>query len=136
MRQRCLLVLLGCVWAYDASADRARRHWSAVSVSTASKATTNDTRSTRRARHKSRTAQAPTQPIPPLPERKTAKEAAAVGPVPETWTPQEIAAAQARCTQILKKIDAVVVPHPPIKEGKCGAARPHPPAQPRQQAAA
>jgi hypothetical protein len=67
---------------------------------------------------------APTpEPIPPLPERKDAKGAAAVQP-PEVWQPQEIAAAKARCAKLLKEIEAVAVPHPPIKEGQCGAPAP------------
>jgi hypothetical protein len=63
-------------------------------------------------------------PMPPLPERKTAKDAA---PVPQTWSEQEIAEAQARCTQILSKINVVAVHQPPIREGKdgkCGNAAP------------
>jgi hypothetical protein len=60
-----------------------------------------------------------TQPTPPLPEKKDAKAAA----VP-AWKPEEIAAAQARCEAILKDIDAVSEPQPPIREGQCGTPAP------------
>ncbi len=56
--------------------------------------------------------------IPPLPIRKS--EATK----PDVWPAGEIEAAQARCAAILKSIDAVAVPQPPIKEGKCGAPAP------------
>jgi hypothetical protein len=59
-----------------------------------------------------------TLPIPPLPIRKS--EATQ----PDVWSASEIEAAQARCTAILKSIDAVAVPQPPIKEGKCGTPAP------------
>lgn len=57
---------------------------------------------------------------PPLPEKK---DAAAAPPAP-AWKPEEIAAAQARCAAILKDIDAVSEPQPPIREGQCGAPAP------------
>jgi hypothetical protein len=63
------------------------------------------------------------EPIPPLPERKDAKGAAAEQP-PDVWQPPEIEAAKARCTKLLEEIEAVAVPHPPIKEGQCGAPAP------------
>jgi hypothetical protein len=59
------------------------------------------------------------EPLPPLPEKKDAKAA----PAP-AWKPEEIAAAQARCAAILKDIDAVSEPQPPIREGQCGAPAP------------
>ncbi len=54
------------------------------------------------------------------------KGAAAAKPaVPAQWTPEEIALAQARCTAMLKGIDAVAVPETPIREGsECGTAAP------------
>ena len=57
---------------------------------------------------------------PPLPEKK---DAAAAPPAP-AWKPEEIAAAKARCAAILKDIDAVSEPQPPIREGQCGAPAP------------
>ena len=75
------------------------------------------------------------EPIPPLPVRKDrdsarAKADANSAPtknaeiVPDVWKPDEIAAAKSRCTAILKNIDAVVIPQPPIKERECGAPAP------------
>lgn len=58
---------------------------------------------------------------PPLPERKAAAVAA---PPPDIWSPAEIATAQAQCAAALQKIDAVIEPQPPIKEGECGTAAP------------
>ena len=43
---------------------------------------------------------------------------------PLTWSPTEIADAKARCAVILKKINAVAIPEPSIKEGACGAPAP------------
>jgi hypothetical protein len=60
--------------------------------------------------------------IPPLPERKPTKGAAA--PEPDVWPEETIAQELARCTKLLKNIDAVLVHQPPIKQGKCGAAAP------------
>ena len=82
-----------------------------------------------RARSTKSTRQPPaqaTEAIPPLPERKDGKNASAKGaePAPDVWQPQEIAAAQARCAAILKEIDAVVIPQPPLKQGQCGAPAP------------
>ena len=53
--------------------------------------------------------------------RCPAKDAA---PTPAAWKPEEIAAAQAGCTAILKDLDAVSTSVPPIREGQCGAAAP------------
>ena len=51
--------------------------------------------------------------------------AGAKPPAPLQWSPQEIALAQARCTALLKGLDAVAVPETPIREGtQCGAAAP------------
>jgi len=61
------------------------------------------------------------QPLPPLPEKKDAKTTPAQAPA---WKPEEIAAAQARCAAVLKDIDAVSEPQPPIREGQCGAPAP------------
>jgi len=55
-----------------------------------------------------------------LPEAK----AEALPPPPETFTPQEIAAAKAHCAAVLKGLDVVVVEETPIKSGSCGAPAP------------
>lgn len=64
------------------------------------------------------------QPIPPLPERKNAKGANPAEAPPDIWQPREIEAAKGHCAAVLKEIDAVVEPQPPIKEGQCGAPAP------------
>jgi hypothetical protein len=70
------------------------------------------------------------QAVPPVPDKKevTKDDKSAAGkdspPAPPAWKPEEIAAAQARCTAILKDIDAVSVPQPPLREGQCGAPAP------------
>ena len=43
---------------------------------------------------------------------------------PPSWTSAEIADAQSRCTAILKRIKAVAITKPPIREGLCGAPAP------------
>ncbi|HJZ44981.1 MAG TPA: extensin family protein, partial [Hyphomicrobiaceae bacterium] len=51
--------------------------------------------------------------------------AGAKPPAPLQWTPEDIALAQARCTALLKGLEAVAVPETPIREGtECGAAAP------------
>ncbi len=62
----------------------------------------------------------PSEVIPPLPERKSAQHA----PVPDVWQPAEIEAAKARCTTLLKEIEAVAIAQPPLKEGRCGTPAP------------
>jgi hypothetical protein len=65
------------------------------------------------------------QQIPPIPEKKHDKGLAGKGAEPApAWKPEEIAAAQSRCTAILTDIDAVSVAQPPIREGPCGAPAP------------
>lgn len=51
-------------------------------------------------------------------------EAEAKGKPEPGWPEQEIELARARCTQILKSIDAVAVPEAPIRQGECGAPAP------------
>lgn len=75
------------------------------------------------ANSRGRTAQAE-EPIPPLPVRKTSKGKPTEAPPPDVWQPSEIAAAKARCAELLSGIDAVVEPQPPIKEGQCGTPAP------------
>ncbi len=60
-------------------------------------------------------APATTVPSPP------AAAAATVPPVPKEWSPEEIALASARCTAVLKDIDAVTTPEPAFRQGDCGA---------------
>jgi hypothetical protein len=113
-------VLWSCEWA--ATAQPASGGWSAVADRAAFEGHTVAAGRISRKRSERRAEARPPQPVPPLPERKPAKDARAEAP--EVWQPQEIAAAQARCAKLLKKIDAVVEPQPPIREGKCGAAAP------------
>lgn len=40
------------------------------------------------------------------------------------WTDEQVAAAKAHCTEVLARINAVSIPHEPIKEGACGAPAP------------
>lgn len=64
-------------------------------------------------------------PSPPPVWPKTLEDAKApAAPPPPAWTEQEIAAAKAECTDILKRIDAVAIPEAPIREGICGAPAP------------
>ncbi|MEQ1653705.1 MAG: extensin family protein [Hyphomicrobium sp.] len=57
-----------------------------------------------------------------VPEAKA--EADAQTKPPETWAPQVIADAKARCAVILKRINAIAIPEAPIKEGACGTPAP------------
>ncbi len=56
-------------------------------------------------------------------DEANAEEEAKTKP-PETWSATEIADAKARCTAILKRIKAIAIPQPPIREGGCGAPAP------------
>lgn len=53
-------------------------------------------------------------------------DAAATKPPPEStaWPTTEIELAKARCTQLLKTVDAVTEPEAPFREGDCGAPAP------------
>jgi len=44
--------------------------------------------------------------------------------IPTEWPAVDVELAKARCTQLLKGIDAVVVPEPPFRKGDCGAMAP------------
>ncbi len=57
-----------------------------------------------------------------IPEARA--EAEARGKPLETWPVQEVELARARCTQLLKSVDAVTIPEPPVREGECGAPAP------------
>ncbi len=123
-----LAVLLGPIGAFQAAAAE-KSPWAAIFVPAICALASNDTRrraGKRRSETPAKLAEA--QPIPPLPERKDPKAAQAAkkgaAAVPEVWSDTEIAAAKAHCAQVLQKLDAVYVEHPPIKEGKCGSAAP------------
>jgi len=130
---RCALavaVMLCTLWwgqeAALAGSQSARSPWAPVSVLLAKGARIlGSGRTTAGKAQSRREAQAP-DVVPPLPVRKdqARKRSDAEEPAPDGWQPAEIAAAQVRCDALLKGLDAVVVPHPPIKEGKCGAAAP------------
>ncbi len=57
-----------------------------------------------------------------LPDAKAAADAATKPP--ETWSAGEITNAKARCTAILKRIQAVAIAEAPIKQGVCGTPAP------------
>lgn len=57
-----------------------------------------------------------------IPEARAEAEAATQPR--ETWPAQEVELARARCTQLLKTVDAVTLPEPPVREGDCGAPAP------------
>lgn len=119
-----LAALLSPLGAFQAAAEETSP-WEAIFVPGMSALAGNETRQRPARRHtdgKDRLAQS--QPIPPLPERKDLKAAEAAAPVPEVWSPAEIATAQAHCAKVLRRLDAVYVAHPPIKEGRCGAPAP------------
>ncbi len=42
----------------------------------------------------------------------------------EVWSEADVNVARARCTQLLKQIDAVYVPEPSVRDGECGTAAP------------
>ncbi|MDX2308229.1 MAG: extensin family protein [Hyphomicrobium sp.] len=51
-----------------------------------------------------------------------AKDAAE--PVPTVWPDADIAAAKARCAELLKSVHAVTLPETPFRQGDCGSAAP------------
>jgi hypothetical protein len=58
-------------------------------------------------------------------DKSKAAPAAAKKPSEVTeWPAQEIELAKARCTQLLKGLDAVTVPEAPFRKGECGAPAP------------
>jgi len=123
-----LALVFGVICSYQQAAvaqtASKRAPWSVISILAANGARAlGITRTSRKSKNKG--ARRP-EPIPPLPERKNAngKSDAVLKPAPDVWQPGEIKAAQARCSKLLKGIDAVAVPQPPFKEGKCGAAAP------------
>ena len=66
------------------------------------------------------------KPPPSFPKTVDEAKAEAEGAKkpPPAWTEQEIAEAKARCTAILKRISAVAIPEPPLREGNCGTPAP------------
>jgi len=50
----------------------------------------------------------------------TAKKPAATN----EWPANEVELARARCTQLLKNVDAVTIPEPPFRQGDCGSMAP------------
>ncbi len=60
------------------------------------------------------------------PGAETGKETSTpnVPVVPVAWTDQEIADAKARCTVLLKGVNAVTIPEPAMRTGDCGAPAP------------
>jgi hypothetical protein len=72
----------------------------------------------------------PAQPAPagaaqtaPATKADEAAKAAKKGP-PTEWPAVEVELARARCTQLLKGIDAVTVPEAPFRKGDCGTMAP------------
>lgn len=57
-----------------------------------------------------------------LPDAKA--EAAARMDLATYWPQSEVELAKARCTAILKSLDAVAIPEPPVRQGACGAPAP------------
>lgn len=64
--------------------------------------------------------------IPPKanPVRGTNKKKNEKAEEEETWSKSQIADAKAQCKTILKSLNAVTVPQPPLREGPCGAPAP------------
>ena len=135
-----LAIVLGaicCVGQQSAIADpidEALAIWSTVTATVAGKKTRRHGASQPSEKSAQEGAFKP-EPLPPLPIRKDRSSLPAkadgkgapgnsVEPVPDVWQPNEIAAAKSRCAVLLKKIDAVVIPQPPIKERECGTPAP------------
>jgi len=60
-----------------------------------------------------------------FPSLPTDKSAADTGPTATQWSQVELEAGQARCTALLKGVNAVAVPEPPMREGaECGTPAP------------
>ncbi|MCC7253503.1 extensin family protein [Hyphomicrobium sp.] len=59
------------------------------------------------------------------PKSGKAAETAKKPPGPPTeWPAVEVELARARCTQLLKDVDAVTIPEPPFRKGDCGSMAP------------
>lgn len=59
------------------------------------------------------------------PAAKTEAAPAAKKPaIPVEWPAVEVELAKARCTQLLKGVDAVTIPEPPFRKGDCGSMAP------------
>lgn len=60
-----------------------------------------------------------------LPEAKAEAEASKnPAAIPTVWAPADIDVAKARCTQLLRSINAVTLPEAPFRQGDCGAPAP------------
>lgn len=57
---------------------------------------------------------------PAEPKADTAKKPAAAN----EWPAADVELARARCTQLLKSVDAVTIPEPPFRQGDCGSMAP------------
>lgn len=62
----------------------------------------------------------PTDPKSDKPEDAAAKKPA----IPTEWPAVDVELAKARCTQLLKGVDAVSIPEAPFRKGDCGAMAP------------
>lgn len=64
--------------------------------------------------------QAATAPV----KKPDAPEPAKKADKPDEWPAEEVELARARCTQLLKGLDVVALPEPPMRKGDCGAHAP------------
>ena len=62
--------------------------------------------------------------LPPQVQLRGTQNTSAPPPKTNTWSEPEVAAATARCAQLLKSLDVVVVPAAVVREGQCGAPAP------------
>lgn len=58
------------------------------------------------------------------PEPAKKAEPAKAAPKTDEWPAQDVELARARCTQLLKGLDVVTIPEPPMRKGDCGAHAP------------
>lgn len=127
-----------CVGQQSAIADpidEALAIWSTVTATVAGKKARRPSASQRSEKAAQEGTLKPEPIPPPLPVRKDRSSGAAkvdrkgapadgAEPVPDVWQPNEIAAAKSRCDALLKKVNAIVIPQPPIKERECGTPAP------------
>lgn len=66
----------------------------------------------------------PGKPAAPSKPAGTSPQAIVPPPAQTTWSDADIAAANTRCAAVLKGINAVVMPAPPVRSGGCGAPAP------------
>jgi len=65
-----------------------------------------------------------TKPADPASEKAAGDAAEKPPPVPTEWPAVEVELAKARCTQLLKGVNAVTVPEAPFRKGDCGSRAP------------